>query len=399
MLNGKKILLGVTGSISAYKAAFLTRLFIKEGAEVKVVMTASATEFISPLTLATLSKNEVHSDFTSSKEKGTWNNHVDLGLWADYMVIAPATAHTLSKLSDGLADNFLTAVYLSAKCPVFIAPAMDLDMYKHPTTQKNIQKLESFGNKVIYSESGELASGLEGQGRLAEPEHIVAYIQKEIKKTKPFYGRNILVSAGPTHEIIDPVRYLGNRSTGKMGYAIAEKASQMGANVTLVSGPVNIHTKDNTIQVVPVTTSAQMFEAVTKHSANCEVVIMAAAVADYTPIKVSDKKIKKKEGGLTIELKRTKDILAHLGAHKKENQLLAGFALETDNELENATRKIKKKNLDFIVLNSLNDKGAGFAHQTNKVTIIDKHNNQQIFELKSKEDVALDILNYLKEKL
>lgn len=399
MLNGKKILLGVSGSISAYKAAFLTRLFIKEGAEVKVVMTASATDFISPLTLATLSKNQVFSDFTESKEKGTWNNHVELGLWADYMVIAPATANTLSKMADGLADNFLLAVYLSAKCPVYIAPAMDLDMYKHPSTQENIKKLESFSNKVIYSESGELASGLEGQGRLAEPEHIVEYLINDIQSSKPLSGKKILVSAGPTHEAIDPVRYIGNRSTGKMGYAIAEQAHLLGANVTLVSGPVNLKVSSNFINLKKVVSANEMFQTITEISNQYDIVIMAAAVADYTPIEVSDKKIKKKEGDLTLNLKRTQDILAHLGKNKSQNQWLIGFALETDNEIENAKRKIEKKNLDFIILNSLQDKGAGFAHNTNKITILDKNNNKTDFELKSKEDVAKDILNYLIEKL
>lgn len=399
MLKGKKVLLGVTGSISAYKAAFLTRLLIKEGAQVKVVMTASAIDFISPLTLATLSKNEVLSDFTSNKDKGTWNNHVDLGLWADYMVIAPATANTLSKMRDGEADNFLLATYLSAKCPVYIAPAMDLDMYKHPSTQENIKALEGYGNKIIYAESGELASGLEGQGRLAEPENIVDYITHDIKKGKPLFGYKILISAGPTHQAIDPVRYIGNRSTGKMGYEIANIAHEMGAEVTLVSGPVNILPKYKEIKLVNVVSAQDMFDAITKVSSEQKAIIMAAAVADYTPLAVASEKIKKKDENLVIELKKTKDILSHLGDNKRDNQLLIGFALETNNEEVNAQKKLEKKKLDFIILNSLQDKGAGFANDTNKITIIDKNNKKVGFELKSKEEVAKDILNYLLQKI
>ncbi len=396
MLHDKNVLLGITGSISAYKAAFLTRLFIKEGANVKVVMTKSAIDFISPLTLATLSKNPVYSDFTDNEERGTWNNHVELGLWADLMIVAPATANTLSKMVDGLADNFLLATYLSAKCPVYVAPAMDLDMYKHPSTQQNIIKLESFDNKVIYAESGELASGLEGQGRLSEPEHIIDFINNDLRKGLPLKGKKVLISAGPTREPLDPVRYISNRSTGTMGYKLADKAYELGAEVTLVSGPVSIKATHKEINVVQVVTAHDMFQAISDKFSDQDVVIMAAAVADYTPLDVSEIKIKKKEGDLSIPLKRTKDILAHLGK-EKQKQILVGFALETNNEVENAKKKIIKKNLDFIVLNSLRDKGAGFAHQTNKVTIIDKNNNSQNFELKSKEDVATDILTYLQE--
>jgi phosphopantothenoylcysteine decarboxylase/phosphopantothenate--cysteine ligase len=399
MLSGKNIILGVTGSISAYKTAFIARLLIKEGANVKVVMTKSAIDFITPLTLATLSKNEVFSDFTSSKEKGTWNNHVDLGLWADYMIIAPATASTLSKMADGLADNFLLAVYLSAKCPVYIAPAMDLDMYKHGSTKNNLDKLESFGNKIIPAESGDLASGLSGKGRLADPENIIEFLNQDIQKSKPLYGKNILITAGPTHEKIDPVRYLGNNSTGKMGFALAERAYELGATVTLVAGPVNLSLKHKAINRLDVVSAQNMLDKVSAIVSQQDVVIMAAAVADYTPVDYSEIKIKKAADDLSFNLKRTTDILAHLGKSKKENQLLVGFALETNNEVENAKQKIVKKNLDFIILNSLNDKGAGFTHNTNKITIISKDNKTTEFELKTKEEVANDILKYLITKL
>ena len=398
MLKGKNVVLAVTGSIAAYKSALIVRLLVKEEANVKVVMTKSAIDFIAPLTLSTLSKNPVFSDFTSSKEKGTWNNHVDLGLWADILLVAPATANSLSKMANGEADNFLMAVYLSAKCPVFVAPAMDLDMYKHPTTKENIAKLTSFGNQIIYPESGELASGLEGEGRLAEPENILGYLKNYLKSQQSLFGKKIIVSAGPTHEAIDPVRFIGNRSSGKMGFAIAQKASEMGAEVTLVSGPVSLSTPNPSINRIDVVSAKDMFEAISSRFPEVDVVIMAAAVADYTPISVSESKIKKKGGDMSIELKRTQDILAHLGK-EKENQLLVGFALETENEEENAKGKIEKKNLDFIVLNSLQDKGAGFAGNTNKVTIIDKHNNISKFELKSKLKVAEDILFYVTKSL
>lgn len=391
MLKGKNVVLAVTGSIAAYKSALIVRLLVKQGVNVKVVMTKSAIDFIAPLTLSTLSKNPVFSDFTSSKEKGTWNNHVDLGLWADMMLVAPATANTLSKMANGEADNFMMAVYLSAKCPVFVAPAMDLDMYKHPTTKENIAKLTSFGNQIIYPESGELASGLEGEGRLAEPENITEFLGNYLKSQQPLFGKKILVSAGPTHEAIDPVRFIGNRSSGKMGFAIAQKASEMGAGVTLVAGPVSLSTPNPAIQRVDVVSAQDMFEAISSRFSEVDIVIMAAAVADYTPTTVADNKIKKKEGAMSIELKRTQDILAFLGK-EKENQLLIGFALETENEEQNAKGKIERKNLDFIVLNSLQDKGAGFAGDTNKITIIDKHNKISKFELKSKSEVAEDIL-------
>ena len=394
MLQGKNLVLAVTGSIAAYKSALIVRLLIKEGANVKVVMTKSAIDFITPLTLSTLAKTEVYSDFTSNKDKGTWNNHVDLGLWADYMLIAPATANTLSKMASGEADNFMMAVYLSAKCPVFIAPAMDLDMYKHQSTKDNIKKLTSFGNTIIYPESGELASGLEGEGRLAEPEHIIDFLNNHIKLSQPLFEKKVLISAGPTHEALDPVRFLGNRSTGKMGYAIAKQAYELGADVTLISGPVALENPNKGIKRIFITSAEDLFNEMMNHFDESQIVIMAAAVADYTPVSVSNSKMKKKDGELVIELKRTQDILVGL-SEKKKSQFVVGFSLETNNELENAIKKRKKKNLDLIVLNSLNDKGAGFAHNTNKITIIGKDNNITKFELKSKQEVAKDILNQI----
>lgn len=394
MLKGKKVVVAVTGSIAAYKSALIVRQLIKSGAEVKVVMTASSHDFITPLTLSTLSKNPVYSEFTSSKESGTWNNHVELGLWADLVLVAPATANSLSKMASGESDNFLMAVYLSAKCPVYIAPAMDLDMYKHPSTKENIEKLVSFGNIIIYPGSGELASGLEGEGRLAEPEEIIEFITQDLRAKQPLFGKKILVTAGPTHEALDPVRYLGNRSTGKMGFSLAKKASELGAEVTLISGPVSLATPNPSIERINVISAQEMFEAVSAQFEHQHIVIMAAAVADYTPASFSQSKMKKKDGELSIELKRTQDILAHLGQHK-QNQILVGFALETNNERENAQGKLERKNLDFIVLNSLNDEGAGFAGESNKVSILSKNNKSIDFELKPKEDVSVDILNYL----
>jgi len=394
MLKGKKVVVAVTGSIAAYKSALIVRFLIKSGAEVKVVMTNSSHDFITPLTLSTLSKNPVYSEFTSSKEAGTWNNHVELGLWADIMLVAPATANSLSKMASGESDNFLMAVYLSAKCPVYIAPAMDLDMYKHPSTKENIEKLVSYGNMIIYPGSGELASGLEGEGRLAEPEEIIDFIHNDLRAKQPLFGKRMMVTAGPTHEALDPVRYLGNRSTGKMGFALAKKASELGATVTLIAGPVSLSTPNPSITRIDVVSASEMFEAVKAEFNNQDIVVMAAAIADYTPLVFSQKKMKKKEGELNIELKRTQDILAYLGQNKQK-QILVGFALETNNEKENAQGKLERKNLDFIVLNSLNDKGAGFAGDTNKVSILDRHNKTTDFELKSKEDVSGDILNYL----
>ena len=398
-LKNKKIILGVCGSIAAYKAAILTRLLVKQNAEVKVVMTKAATEFISPLTLATLSKNPVMTDFVK-KEGGLWNNHVDLGLWADAIVIAPASANTLGKMAHALSDNLLVATYLSARCPVFIAPAMDLDMWQHLATQRNIKLLEEAENKIIPVGNGELASGLHGAGRLAEPEDIVAYLndffaKKEMAKnglSERLANKNVLITAGPTHEPIDPVRFIGNRSSGKMGIALAETALKQGASVTMVLGPTDLRPSSADIKVIAVETAEQMFQATTKHFADSDVAILAAAVSDYTPVQASDVKIKKNDGNMFLELKKTKDILAYLGTQKQEKQLLVGFALETNNELENANKKLKKKNLDFIVLNSLQDKGAGFKHNTNKITILDKYNNMREYELKSKTAVANDII-------
>ncbi|MGB1204818.1 MAG: bifunctional phosphopantothenoylcysteine decarboxylase/phosphopantothenate--cysteine ligase CoaBC [Chitinophagales bacterium] len=398
-MKNKKIILGVCGSIAAYKTAILTRLLVKQNVEVKVVMTKSATEFISPLTLATLSKNPVMTDFVK-KEGGLWNNHVDLGLWADAMIIAPASANTLGKMAHALSDNLLVATYLSARCPVFIAPAMDLDMWLHLATQRNIKLLEEAENKIIPVGNGELASGLRGAGRLAEPEDIVAYLndffaEKETAKNgvyKHLANKKVLITAGPTHEPIDPVRFIGNRSSGKMGIAIAEAALKQGANVTMVLGPTDLRPTSADIKVISVETAEQMFQATTKHFSDSDIAILAAAVSDYTPVQASDVKIKKNDGNMFLELKKTKDILAYLGTKKQKKQLLVGFALETNNELANANKKLKKKNLDFIVLNSLQDKGAGFKHNTNKITILDKYNNMREYELKSKTAVAGDII-------
>ena len=397
-LEGKNVLVGVTASIAAYKVATLTRLLIKAGANVKVVMSPASLDFITPLTLATLSKNQVFSDFTEDEDKGTWNNHVDLGLWADLMVVAPATANSMGKMVSGQADNFLLATYLSAKCKVMLAPAMDLDMYKHPSTKANLEKLESFGNVIIPAGSGELASGLVGEGRMAEPEEIIDFVIDFFNPELPFKGKKIIISAGPTYERIDPVRFIGNHSSGKMGYRIAEQAKLLGAEVVLVSGPSHQKLSVNKIKKKDVFTAAEMFEAVKEEFNDADACIMAAAVADYTPITVADNKIKKAGDNLIIECKRTQDILKYLGENKK-TQKLVGFALETQDEVENAKKKIKKKNLDFIVLNSLRTKGAGFKGDTNKVSIIDKDNNMEEFELKSKEEVAKDILNKLAEIL
>lgn len=395
-MKGKKILLGVTGSIAAYKAAFVIRNFVKAGAEVKVIMTPSAKEFISPLTLATLSKNKVYSSYIGNTDEGTWNNHVELGLWADVMLIAPATANTLAKLSTGIADNFLMAVYLSARCPVVICPAMDLDMYTHPTTKKNISDLTERGHHFIDAEFGELASGLEGKGRMAEPENIHNYFISYFSDSLPLTNQKWLITAGPTHEAIDPVRFIGNHSSGKMGVSLAIEAAEQGASVNLISGPGTPSVNHPKVTQTFVRSAQEMFEATTPLFESSQVAILAAAVADYTPDVVSDKKIKKKAGEFRIELKPTQDILKHLGSVKKKQKLI-GFALETNNELENATKKIKSKNLDLIVLNSLNDEGAGFGHDTNKITLIDAKNNITNFELKSKSMVAVDIINAIQK--
>ena len=390
MLSGKKVLLGVTAGIAAYKTAYIVRLFIKAGAEVRVVMTPEAKEFVTPLTLSTLSKNEVVSSFTN-EEGETWNNHVDLGLWADFMLIAPATANTLSKMASGHSDNILLATYLSAKCPVYFAPAMDLDMYKHPSTKESLQKLEEFQNKMIPVGSGELASGLSGEGRMAEPEEIVQFITKDLQAQLPLYQKKILITAGPTYEAIDPVRFIGNHSSGKMGYAIAEEAASLGAEVILVSGPTALQVTHKNIKLVRVTSTQEMYEQVHQYYAEVNVAIAAAAVSDYKPKQIAHQKIKKSDAEISIELEKTQDILLSLGKAKKD-QLLVGFALETENEVENAKGKLARKNLDFIVLNSLNDKGAGFQAATNKIKIIYPDQIKE-FGLKSKQEVAKDILN------
>lgn len=393
MLRGKKILLGITGGIAAYKTAFLVRLFIKAGAEVKVVMTQHAADFVTPLTLATLSKNPVLSSFVK-EEEGTldWNNHVDLGLWADFMIIAPATANTLSKMAQGTCDNLLLAVYLSAKCPVFFAPAMDLDMYKHPSTKKTFETLKSYGNIMIPATSGELASGLSGEGRMAEPEDILTFIDEYLSKGLPLAGQRVLITAGPTFEALDPVRFLGNHSSGLMGYELARTAAELGAEVVLISGPTHLEMAHELVSLIRVTSAEEMYNKAHEYFGNVDIAIGAAAVSDYRPENIASQKIKKDINKLSLDLVKNKDILLSLGK-VKEGQFLVGFALETENEIENAKAKLQKKNLDAIVLNSLNDEGAGFSKSTNKITFIDKKLNITPFELKSKADVALDIWN------
>ena len=393
VLSGKKVVLGISGGIAAYKTASLVRLFIKAGAQVQVIMTPASKDFVTPLTLSTLSKNPVHSTFYNEEEDGAqWNNHVDLALWADFMLIAPATANTLSKMVNGNCDNLLIATYLSAKCPVYFAPAMDLDMYKHPSTIASFKALKAFGNTIIPAENGELASGLSGEGRMAEPENIIAFLEADLESKLPLKGKKILITAGPTYEAIDPVRFIGNHSSGKMGFDIAESAASFGAEVVLVSGPTHCKIKNTNIKLISVVSAQQMFDACHLYFNEVDVAIAAAAVADYRPKVVAQQKIKKSEANFTIELEKTKDILESLGKIKK-NQFLIGFALETENEIENAKAKIQKKNLDLIVLNSMNDEGAGFGKSTNKVTFIDKHYTIESMQLKSKEEVAADIVN------
>ena len=398
MLKNKKILIGISGSIAAYKIASLVRLLVKEEAEIQVLMTQSAKEFITPLTLATLSKKPVLSEFVKD-QTGTWNNHVDLGLWADVILIAPATAHTLAKCANGICDDLLTAVYLSAKCSVIFAPAMDLDMYHHPSTIENIKKLQSFDNQVIKSNFGELASGLVGEGRMAEPEELVEILKKYFSENPILKGKKVLITAGPTQEPIDPVRFISNHSTGKMGYAIADKLAKAGADVTLVSGQVALKSPDASINLVKVRSAKEMFEASEKFFFEADIIILAAAVADYTPAVVADKKIKKKEDTFTIELTKTTDIAKTLGQQKRPDQLMVGFALETDNEVANAIGKIQSKNLDMIVLNSLQNAGAGFGHDTNKISIIKRDGTMIDFDLKSKQDVAQDIVEAISLQL
>ena len=402
VLSGKKIVLGISGGIAAYKTASLVRLFIKAGAHVQVIMTPASKDFITPLTLSTLSKNPVYSSFykeedgSNSQENPNqnleWNNHVEIALWADLIVIAPATANTLSKMANGICDNLVIATYLSAKCPVYFAPAMDLDMYKHPSTIESFRKLKAYGNIIIPAESGELASGLSGEGRMAEPENIVSFLENDLGSKLPLKGKTILITAGPTYEAIDPVRFIGNHSSGKMGFDLAQSAANYGASVILISGPSHLTIENNLIQVIRVVSAQEMYEVAHKYFDTADVVIAAAAVADYKPKKTALQKIKKAEDSFTLELEKTKDILAALGAIKK-NQFLIGFALETENEIENAKLKVQKKNLDLIVLNSLRDEGAGFGGTTNKVTFIDKNLTVQPMELKAKEAVANDIIN------
>ena len=392
-LAGKKIILGICGSIAAYKAASLVRLFIKGGAQVHVLMTPAATKFISPLTLSTLSKNPVH---TSVVDDDSWNNHVELGLWADFMVVAPATATTLAKMRLGLCDNIIVATYLSAKCPVYFAPAMDLDMWEHPSTQENIQKLQSYGNKMIPVGHGELASGLVGEGRMAEPEDIFNFVSGATEKSF-FTGKNVLITAGPTYEAIDPVRFIGNRSTGKMGLEIALSFAKKGAKVTLILGPSVLDVDHPNIKLIRVQSAADMAKHAVRSYKKAHITVMAAAVADYTPKTVAKQKIKKKGGALKIELERTQDIAAKLGTLKSKKQFNVGFALETNNEAASAKGKLVKKNFDMIVLNSLKDKGAGFAHDTNKVTIFDSKGKTHKFKLKSKKEVANDIVQLVEQ--
>lgn len=399
ILCGKHILLGISAGIAAYKTAFLVRLLVKTGAEVRVIMTPSAKDFITPLTLSTLSNYPVISDFTDDEDdNAVWNNHVELGLWADLFVVAPATANTLSKMASGNSDNFLIATYLSAKCPVYFAPAMDLDMYKHPTTQKALETLQSYGNILIPSTFGELASGLVGMGRMAEPESIVETIEQHLIEGLPLYGKKILVTAGPTHEAIDPVRYIGNHSSGRMGFEIANSAAQLGAEVVLITGPTHYKAHYDSIHTIPILSARDMYDAAHQNFDAVDAAILSAAVADYRPKFPALSKIKKKNTTLTLELEKTEDILASLG-EKKEKQILIGFALETENEVANAIKKLKAKNLDLIVLNSLNDDGAGFGGSTNKISIIDKDLNQKDYPLKSKSEVATDIINELINEL
>ena len=396
VLSGKKVLLGVTAGIAAYKTANLVRLFIKSGCQVKVVMTPAAKEFVTPLTLSTLSKNPVLSSFTTDEDDELWNSHVELGIWADLFLICPATANTMSKMSNGNCDNLLIATYLSAKCKVFFAPAMDLDMFKHKSTQLSISKLISYGNLLIPPVFGELASGLVGEGRMAEPQDIISFIERNLSIKLPLHGKTFLITAGPTFEAIDPVRFIGNHSSGKMGFALAETAFKLGAKVILISGPTSQKLSTSSIKLTLITSSDEMYEKVTDKYDEVDVVIMSAAVSDFKPKTISNNKIKKSNKTLSIEVEKTKDILSYLGKNKK-NQLLIGFALETDNEIENAKHKLNNKNLDLIVLNSLNDKGAGFGVDTNKITIISKENKILNFPLKDKKSVSLDIVNNIIE--
>ena len=394
MLENKKIVLGITGSIAAYKACVLARLLIKKGAEVQVVMTPAAKEFITPLTLSTLTQKPVVSEFFDRRD-GSWNSHVNLGLWADAMLVAPASASTIGKMANGIADNMLVTTYLSMRAPVFVAPAMDLDMYAHPSTQQNLQRLAGYGNHIIEPGTGFLASTLEGKGRMEEPERIVEVLEQFFAKESRLSGKKVLITAGPTYEKIDPVRFIGNYSSGKMGFALAEVCAEQGAEVTLVSGPVTLTTKHPSIRRIDVESAAEMYDAATRNFAAADIAILCAAVADFTPKVAADKKIKRKGDDMLLRLEPTQDIAAALGAVKRKKQTLVGFALETDNELANARDKMKRKNLDFIVLNSLQDAGAGFRVDTNKVTIIDRHHGLTAYDTKSKKEVAEDIVEFI----
>ena len=397
-MKGKKILIGVCGSIAAYKTALLIRLLVKAGAEVKVIMTPSATDFITPLTLSTLSKNPVGLNYFNT-QTGEWANHVEYGLWADVFIVAPATANTLGKMANGICDNLLIASYLSAKCSVFFAPAMDLDMYIHPSTKRNIDLLKSYGNQLIEVGHGELASGLSGDGRMEEPEIIFETLRNFFLKSNSLKGKKVLVTAGPTYEAIDPVRFVGNRSSGKMGFAIADQLALRGAEVKLVSGPTSLKNNNQNIQLIVVESAEEMFTACMSDFSKMDLIVMSAAVADYKPMEIADQKIKKKSDELSINLVPTQDILKQMGVMKKGNQFLVGFALETENEVANANDKLSRKNLDLIVLNSLNDIGAGFNSDTNKITIINKAGQQQSFEMKSKNEVAKDLVNVIVESI
>ena len=392
MIKGKKVLLGVTASIAAYKSAFIVRLLKKLGASVRVIQTGASLDFVTPLTLSTLSENKVLTSIID-KETDEWNNHVDLALWADFMIIAPVTAKTMSKMVEGNCDNLLLSTYLSAKCPVYFAPAMDLDMYKHPSTKHNIEKLQEFGNKFIPAVHGELASGLIGEGRMAEPEEIIEFIINDLNEGKVLYDKTCMVTAGPTHENIDPIRYIGNRSSGKMGMAIAEELAERGAAVSLIMGPSSQTTIHPNIKQINVNTADEMFTQVQKYFLNSDISVFSAAVSDYKPKKVFTEKIKKKDENWIIDLEKNKDILSEMGNKKNENQFVVGFSLETENEIENAKQKLQNKNLDLIILNSTKDKGATFSHDTNKISIIDKDFNIENFQLKDKIDVAKDIVD------
>jgi phosphopantothenoylcysteine decarboxylase / phosphopantothenate---cysteine ligase len=395
VLKGKKIILGITGSIAAYKSVFLTRLLIKKGAEVIVIMTPAAKDFITPLTLSTVSNNPVLCE-SFLNLTGKWNSHIEFGSWSDLMIIAPVSANTMAKMANGIADNLLLTTYLSARCPVYIAPAMDMEMFKHPATQKNLEVLKSYGNIIINPAEGELASGLYGPGRMEEPENIIRIIKNHFIP-KVFAGKKIMVTAGPTYEPIDPVRYIGNNSSGLMGKAIAEACADRGAEVTLICGPIKTEVSNSNIKIINVSTAEQMYESCLKYSAKMDITVMAAAVADYTYKKTEKQKIKKGKKTLTIQLEPTIDILSELGKRKTKKQILVGFALETENEIENAKSKLKNKNLDLIVLNSLNDDKSGFNYETNKVTILNRKNKIYNYPLKSKTEVATDIIEKIFE--